>query len=432
LKDNSNTKTTKFYQNYLRIFSILIYMFNTKISLLLTAFVLCVASILKAQPTTLLGADPNKRPIVTAVPFLNITPDSRSGAMGDVGVAISPDANSVYWNPAKLPFAQGKLGVAFSYNPWLRNIVNDMSLSYLSGYYKLDNRQAVGFELRYFDMGSIQFTDNSGNKITDFRPSEFALGGSYARKLSEDMGISVSARFIYSNLSGDFTFNQQESKPGSTGAADIAWYYKNDKWLKINNLPATLSFGANISNIGAKISYINKGTADFIPTNLRLGSALEMSLDPESKNKLTVAFDANKLLVPTPPQLDANGNIVAGTDPRQKTVLSGIFGSFTDAPNGFREELQEFTLSLGAEYNYNNLFFARAGYFGENANKGNRKYFTVGAGFKYQSLGLDVSYLLAQGQSSPLGNTIRFTLSYTVNKTAKEKFFDGDKEKEGN
>lgn len=394
-------------------------MFNTKIFLfLVVATVLSNTSKLIAQATNpsaqILGAN-GTNPIVTAVPFLSITPDSRSGAMGDAGVAISADANSIYWNAAKLAFAKPRYGVALSYNPWLRNLVGDMSLSYLSGYYRLDDKQAIGLEMRYFDMGSIQFTDNSGNPLINFRPSEFAFGAAYSRKLSENMGVSVTGRFVYSNLSGNFSSGtQQDARPGTTGAADIAWYYRNDKWIKINGQPAMLSFGANISNIGAKISYINAGTADFIPTNLRIGSALEMSLDPEGKNKLTAALDFNKLMVPT---------TTANSNGRNQTVLAGMFGSFNDAPGGFSEELKELMVSVGAEYCYNNLFFARLGYFGENATKGNRKYFTVGAGFRYNNLGIDVSYLAAQGANSPLGNTLRFTLSLAIDKTAKEKVF---------
>lgn len=390
-------------------------MFNTKISFFLVAIVLaCSTTRLMAQatpPTVVLGSN-GTNPIVTSVPFLNITPDSRSGAMGDAGVAISADANSIYWNAAKLAFAKPRYGVALSYNPWLRNLVGDMSLSYLTGYYRLDDKQALGLEMRYFDMGSIQFTDQSGNQLINFRPSEFAFGAAYSRKLSDNMGISVTGRFVYSNLSGNFSSGtQQDAKPGTTGAADIGWYYKNDKLIKVNGQPATLSFGANISNIGAKISYINAGTADFIPTNLRIGSALEMSIDPEGKNKITAALDFNKLMVPT----TSTG--------RSQTVLSGMFGSFGDAPGGLSEEFKEIMISVGAEYNYNDLFFARLGYFGENVSKGNRKYFTVGAGFKYNDLGIDVSYLAAQGANSPLGNTIRFTLSLAINKTAKEKVF---------
>ncbi len=397
-------------------------MFNIKISFFLVAsFLVCSATKLVGQttPTAVFGSN-GTSPITTAVPFLSITPDSRSGAMGDAGVAISADANSIYWNAAKLAFAKPRYGVALSFNPWLRNLVGDMSLSYLSGYYRLDDKQAIGLEMRYFDMGIIQFTDQNGGIIMNFRASEFAFGGAYSRKLSENMGVSVTGRFVYSNLSGDFSNAQQPAKPGTTGAADIAWYYKNDKWFKINGQPAMLSFGANISNIGAKISYVNAGTADFIPTNMRIGTALEMNLDPEGKNKLTAALDFNKLLVPTPQRRDASGNLV-GVDPRTRTVLSGMFGSFGDAPGGFGEELKEIMTSIGAEYSYNNTFFARAGYFGENVTKGNRKYFTVGAGFKYNDLGIDVSYLAAAGATSPLGNTLRFTLSLAINKTAKEK-----------
>lgn len=397
-------------------------MFGRKISatgILLLFFVVIMSFNVNAQGTTIiLGQDTDRRPISTAVPFLSIAPDARSAAMGDVGVALSPDANSTYWNAAKLPFAKDKFGISLSYSPWLRQLVNDMYLAYLSGYYKLDDRQAVGFALTYFNLGDIQFTDIIGNPIKDFNPREFAFSGSYARKLGEQFSLAVSGRFIYSNLSANIVLpNQQEAKAGITGAVDIGAYYTKDD-LEVGGRPASLSLGVNISNIGAKISYSNENEQDFIPTNLRLGGAFTMDLDPLSRNALTFALDFNKLMVPTPPKLDSAGNIIDGTDPRDKTVLSGIFGSFSDAPDGFSEELQEFTTSIGVEYKYRDqqgrdVFAARAGYFNEHKNKGDRKYFTVGAGINYRQFGLDVAYLIPQSQSNnnPLAETLRFTLS---------------------
>ncbi len=378
---------------------------------------------IKAQ-TTILGQDTTLRPITTAVPFLAITPDARAGAMGDAGVATSPDANAVYWNPAKLAFTDKKYGFSLAYNPWLRNLVNDMSLSYLTGFYKLDDKQAIGIELRYFNMGEIEYRDQSGALVSINRATEFAAGGTYSRKLSPKMGVAVSGRFIYSNIAANVQIaNQQESKAGVTGAADISWYYTDDNMFKVAGRPTKVSFGANISNIGAKISYINAGTQDFIPTNLRLGTAMTTSLDPMDKNKLTLAIDLNKLMVPSPAQVNSQGQVVKGSNPRDKTVLSGMFGSFGDAPDGFSEEIQEFTMSIGAEYSYDNLFFVRAGHFGENKNKGNRKYFTVGAGFRYDKYAIDVAYLIPQGQNNPLAETLRFTLGIAFADKQKDKTF---------
>ncbi len=396
-------------------------MFSSK-KLTLCVLVLAYVGIMAVEaqnPTSIiLQQDTTRRPITTAVPFLAITPDARSAALGDAGVAISPDANAIYWNPAKLAFAPDKYGVSLSYNPWLRNLVDDMFLAFLSGYYKMDDKQAFAASLRYFNMGDIQFTDIEGNPIRDFSPREFAFAATYSRKLSERIGVAISGRFIHSNLSANLVLpNQQESKPGTTGAADIAFYY-NNKDLKLAGRPASLAFGVNISNIGAKISYSNDNEQDFIPTNLRVGTAFTTSLDPLDRNTLTFALDLNKLMVPTPPRINSQGEIVEGTDPRDITVLSGIFGSFTDAPDGFSEELQEFTISTGLEYFYhdqlgNPVFAARAGYFNEHENKGNRKYFTVGIGAYYRQFGLDVAYLIPQGQSNnnPLAETVRFTLS---------------------
>ncbi len=385
-----------------------------------------------AQPTSvLLGQDTTRRPIITSVPFLSIAPDARSAAMGDVGVALSADANSIYWNAAKLPFAEDDYAISLSYSPWLRNLVDDMYLAFLSGYYKIDKQQTFAASLRYFNMGNIQFTDINGMPITDFVPRELAFAASYSRKLSDKIGVAVTGRFIHSNLSANLLLpNQQESRPGNTGAADIAFFYNNDKF-QVSGRPATLAFGAVISNIGAKISYTNEGEQDFIPTNLRIGTALTGSLDPLERNKITFALDFNKLLVPSPPLINSQGDIIKGKNPRDVTLLSGIFGSFTDAPDGFSEEIQEVMISAGAEYKYFNtegqdVFAARAGYFYEARNKGNRKYFSIGAGLKYQTFAFDVAYLIPQNQQqgNPLAETLRFTLSLNIKK-ATERVYDG-------
>lgn len=357
------------------------------------------------------GLDTSRNPINTAVPFLLIAPDGRASGMGDVGVATSPDVNSIHWNAAKLAFIEDTYGFSLSYSPWLRNIgINDMFLAYLSGFYKFDKRQAFGMSLRYFNLGNITFTDINGNPIRDFNPNEFALDASYSRQLSEKLSVAVTGRFIHSNLTGDLLLaNQQESRAGNTGAADLGIYYANDK-LKVGGMESKLAFGANISNIGAKISYIAVDErADFLPTNLRLGGAFTTSLDPLNYNKLTFAIDFNKLLVPTPNPEKADSNI---------TVLSGIFRSFGDAPGGFKEELQEITIGMGLEYWYNNIFSARMGYFTESPEKGNRKYLSLGAGIRYQQFGLDVSYLIGTQKNgpNPLAETLRFTVLVNFDK----------------
>ena len=373
---------------------------------------------IQAQTSLILGQDTETRVINTAVPFLLVAPDARAAGMGDVGAATSPDANSIHWNPAKLVFVEGKYGFSLSYSPWLRNIVNDMSISYLSGYYKLDELQAVGASLRYFNLGSITFTDENAQPIREFTPNEFALDVTYSRKLSDHMSAAITGRFIYSNLTADLVTgagtNQTETKPGVTGAADIGFYY-NSPDLDIAGLNSNIALGFVISNIGAKITYTNQDNREFIPTNMRLGTAFTSYLD--SYNRVTLALDVNKLLVPTPPipEFDENGNVIPTQDP---SLLQGMFGSFSDAPNGFSEELQEFSLSAGAEYWYTDartgqdIVSFRLGYFTEHVNKGNRKYFSVGLGGKYNVFGLDVAYLIPQGQNNPLAETLRFTLSF--------------------
>ena len=363
-----------------------------------------------AQAQFLNGGDTTARVITTAVPFLTFAPDSRGSAMGDAGVATSPDANSVHWNNAKLAFIDQKLGLSISYVPWLAQIVDDMAVSYLSFYTKLNRTQAIGFNFRYFDLGEIQLTDVQGIPQGIQNPQELAIDGTYSRKLSENFSIGVTGRFIWSNLAGDVT-NAPDARAGTSIAVDLGAYYTKDLILK--GKEANLSLGAHISNIGQKITYTDINNEDFIPGNLRLGAAFKTELD--AYNSFTLAFDANKLLVPTPPVVDAQGQIVRGKDPN-RSLLSGTFGSFGDAPDGFSEELQEITISVGGEYWYRDIFAARAGYFYENPEKGNRNYLTFGLGFRYQVFGVDFSYLAALRNNDPLAETLRISLLFNLSK----------------
>ncbi len=371
------------------------------------------------------GQDSLRNPITVAVPFLNFAPDSRASAMGDVGVATSPDANSVHWNNAKLAFIETDMGFAFSYSPWLGNIIDDMSLNYLAFYKKIDQNQAFGATFRYFDLGEIQKYDGNAVFQGVENPNELAFDGTYSRKLSENMGVGVTLRFVWSNLAGDLQ-GAPDAKAGTSVAVDLGWYYTKPFILSGKN--SELSLGAHLSNIGQKITYSAESNENFIPANFRLGSAFKTDLDPY--NTITLAFDINKLMVPTPPiyETDADGNIVVidgerqiaqGQDP-DRSLLSGTFGSFGDAPRGFKEELQELTYSVGVEYWYRDLFAARAGYFSEHKNKGDRKYFTVGAGFRYQIFGFDFSYLIPRGQNHPLADTLRISLLFNLDKSGNE------------
>ena len=352
--------------------------------------------------------------ITTAVPFLLISPDSKSGAMGDVGVATTPDANSMHWNPAKLAFVDDDMGFSMSYVPWLRALVPDINLSYLAGYRKLNDNEAIGLELRYFSLGDITFTDILGTTIGQYKPSEFALGTSYSRKLSDNFSLSISGRYIYSNLTGGQSAGGIPTVAGQSIAADIAGYYT--KPIRLRGKNVDLAIGGNISNIGSKISYTETAVQDFIPINLRLGTAMGTEFD--DYNKMSFAFDINKLLVPTPPIYEGEGadrDIVEGMDP-DVSVVSGIFQSFGDAPGGFSEEMREINYSIGTEYWYANQFAIRAGYFFEHDTKGGRKFFTFGSGVKYNVFALDFSYLINASSSingnNPLENTMRFTLVF--------------------
>jgi len=351
--------------------------------------------------------------ITTAVPFLMITPDSRSGSMGDVGAATSPDASSMSTNPAKYSFINDDLGFSISYVPWLRALVPDINLSYISGYKKLNQNDAVAFELRYFSLGDITFTDILGNTLGQFNPNELALGGSYSRKLSDLFSLSLATRYIYSNLTGGQMAGDIQTNAGKSFAADVAGYYTNK--IRFFKKDSDLSFGFNISNIGNKISYTNVGERDFIPINLKLGSSINVNFD--DYNSMSYSFDINKLLVPTPPLYNSENEIIAGKDPNV-SVVSGIFQSFSDAPDGFSEELREINLSFGTEYWYAQQFALRGGYFYEHDTKGGRKFFTFGAGVKYNVFALDFSYLInasrAINGTNPLANTMRFTMIFDI------------------
>ena len=353
----------------------------------------------------LVGQDSTNRVITTAVPFLTITPDARAGARGDAGVATSPDVNAIHWNPSKLVFLENNSGFSMSYTPWLGKIINDMFITYLSGYYKLSREQAVAVSMRYFDLGEIFFTDEQNIALGEFNPREFTFDAGYARMLSEDFSIGIVLRYIHSNLTGSFSSGGVDARPGSSVAGDIGIYYKKD--LLMSGKESNIAFGAHLSNIGGKLTYSDEANKDFLPANLRLGTAYTTNFDPF--NKLTFALDLNKLLVPSPPVRNANGTIISGKDP-ERSMLSGVFGSFTDAPDGFSEELKEFMISLGAEYWYNDSFAARAGYFLENDVKGNRKYLTIGLGLRYQIFGIDFAYLVPKEQEHPLAETLRFSI----------------------
>jgi hypothetical protein len=350
--------------------------------------------------------------IQTVVPFLTIAPDSRAGGMGDAGVATSPDVYSMHWNPAKFAFIDGESGVGISYSPWLRNLVPDINIAYLTGYKRLDSKQVVSASLLYSSLGLVPLTDEFGNPLRNINPNEFALDAAYSRLFNDNLSGGIAFRFIYSNLTSGFAAGGDETKPGTSFAADISGYYQKD--ITLFNKDAQLGFGLNFSNIGSKMTYTDSQAADFIPMNMRIGTAGTINLD--SYNKLTLTIDINKLLVPTPPIYSSANpdSIISGKDP-DVAVPVAIFQSFFDAPGGFKEELHELTYSYGAEYWYNNQFAIRAGYFHENETKGNRKYFTAGAGFRLKIFTLDFSYLMPLAQNHPLARTLRFSIAFDFN-----------------
>ena len=348
-------------------------------------------------------------PEKNSVTSQTIAPDARAAGMGDVGAATDPDVVSQYWNPAKYPFCISRAGVALNYTPWLRQLVNDMDLAYLAGYYRIGDYSAVSASLRYFSLGEVMSSDGDGMTIN---PYEMSVDVAYSLMLSEKFSIAAAVRWIYSDITYDYT---EDTKAASAFGADIACYYQD--YIMIGQRECQLGLGLNISNIGSKITFGGDDNSEFIPTNMRLGASLMVPID--EYNRFTIAADANKLLIPTYP-LQEDGE---STEDYQQRVqrdyydissISGIFKSFGDAPGGFKEELQEIQVSAGFEYMYNNQFSVRAGYHHESPNKGNRKYFTVGAGFRMSVFQLDAAYLVSTVPSNPLDQTLRFSLSFDM------------------
>lgn len=361
-------------------------------------------------------------PINTGVNSLNIAPDSRGGGMGDVGAATDPDNNSQYWNPAKYPFTIGRAGVSISYTPWLRKLVNDIDLAYLAGYYRIGDYQAISGSLRYFSLGEVPMGGDATTGPTyNISPYEMAVDVAYSRMLSERFSAAVALRYIYSDLAYK---QDEEVSPGSAFAADIAFYYTN--YIMLAQRECMLSFGLNLSNIGTKISYDGGNSSQFLPTNFRLGGSLLAPID--DFNTIAFSLDINKLMVPTRPteeqyraatsaeegDTDGYRNWLDSEGYNDISPIKGIFKSFSDAPGGFKEELQEIQWSLGVEYTYHNQFSVRGGYHYEHENKGNRKYFSFGAGFKMSVFSLDAAYLVSTAQSNPLDQTLRFTLGFDL------------------
>ena len=353
-------------------------------------------------------------PVNYAVVSQTIAPDARGGGLGDVGAATDPDVNSQYWNPAKYPFCISRAGVALNFTPWLRSLVNDMNLAYLAGYYRIGDHSAVSSSLRYFNLGKV-YTSYEGAESgegTTINPYEMSLDVAYSLMLSETFSLSAALRWIYSDMRFD---EREDNSPASAFAADIAAYYQN--YINIGQRECQLGIGLNISNIGSKIKFSGNEYSEFLPANLRLGASLIIPID--EYNRLTIAADANKLLVPTVPKQEEGEDNSEYEDRVHReyddiSAIRGIFKSFGDAPGGFKEELQEIYYGVGAEYTYNDKFSLRAGYHHEAENKGNRKYFTVGAGFKMSVFQLDAGYVVATAKSNPLDQTLRFSLTFDM------------------
>lgn len=405
------------------------------ISVVLSAFPILAL----AQPTGGSGveqSDLQLNTITTALPFMSITPDSRAGGMGEAGTALSPSSLSIYWNTSNLIFAKDKSEIGLSYVPWLRQLTNDIHLSYLSGYTKLGDRHVVGGSLRFFSLGAITFTTEDAQVIREDKPSEYELAGAYGFKLSEKMALGINGKFAYSNLTGGLTTQGVDSKAAIAGAADISFTYFNED-ARFFGRKGHYTFATTINNLGNKVSYSSVGTRDFIPTNLKIGNAFKVELD--EFNSLTWSTDFQKLLVPTPPRYEKNTtNVIAGR-PSDVGPIAGMIQSFYDAPgaaekdeNGnvvlnddgterivkgskLKEELNEINIATGFEYWYNNLFAVRAGVFYEASSKGNRQFYNAGVGLKYNAFTIDISYLGSlNGRQSPLANTLRFTMRFTL------------------
>ena len=386
--------------------------------------------------TSLNGSELELNTITTALPFMAITPDSRAGGMGDAGTALSPSSSSIYWNTSILSFSEKKSEISLSYTPWLRQLTNDIHLSYLSGYYKINKQHAIGGALRYFSLGEITFTDASGNELRQDKPSEFELTGAYAFKLSDKLSIGVNGKFAYSNLTGGLTVAGVNTKPGVVGAADLSFSYYNDK-VKFGKTKGIYTFATTLNNIGNKVAYSELSQRDFIPMNLKIGNSFLAKFD--AYNEVVFSLDIQKLLVPTPASYNSTvgsnfGDLMSGRT-NDVGVINGMLQSFYDAPgvvatdaNGeyiknpdgtyevvkgtrFKEEMAEINLAGGIEWWYNNTFAIRGGVFYENKNKGNRQFMNIGASLKYNMFGIDFSYLASlNGRQSPLANTLRFTL----------------------
>ena len=373
---------------------------------------LLLFSISSAQSTVGDLQDGYLNTITTAVPFLIISPDARAGGMGDVGVASSPDAMSLHWNAAKYAFVEDNFGASVSYTPWLKSLIPDINLSYLSFYARQSKNEVLAFSLRYFTLGEINFTDNSGNPIGSFNPNEFSLSTAYALKLSQNFSSAVSLRYIYSNLTGGQEVGTLPTKAGNSVAGDISSYYVKD--IQLGKRDFKWASGINISNIGVKIAYTETIDRDFLPTNLRLGTSLTTNID--EFNSVSFEIDINKLLVPTPPLYNEDGVLISGKDP-DVSVIEGLFQSFSDAPSGDRE-VRELIYALGSEYWYDEQFALRLGYFYEHPTKGDRQFVSLGAGLRYNVFGLDFSYLIPiQNREdanivNPLSNTLRFALTF--------------------
>lgn len=378
-----------------------------------------IASPIKAQqnptPDELAGKDVTKNYISTAMPILLIAPDARSGGMGDVGVASTPDVYSAHWNNAKFAFIEKNMGIGMSYVPWLRKLgAADMNLLYLSGYRRINDRSTLAASLTYFSLGNIEFTHEDGTSMGTYKPNEFGLDLSYSMKLSDNFSLGATGRYIRSDLTQGVDVGTTQTRAGNAIAADLGMYYQSE--TNMLDIPGELAAGLMISNLGSKISYSDDETEkDFLPTNLRFGGRYTMDFD--EYNSVSILADFNKLLVPTPPVYDENGEIISGKTDDVGTI-QGAFQSFFDAPGGFSEEFQEMQVSVGAEYWYDKIFAVRGGYFFEHENKGGRQYITLGGTIKYQSLVLDISYLIPTTtlQTSPLANTVRISLAMNFDK----------------
>ena len=370
-----------------------------------TIVLLCAALTAQAQDTK-----SQFNPIEHAVVSQTIAPDARAAGMGDVGAATDPDVNSQYWNPAKYPFCISRAGIALNYTPWLRQLVNDISLAYVAGYYRIGDYSAISGSLRYFSLGEVM-TSMDDNAMT-VKPYEMSLDVAYSLMLSEKFSLAAAIRWLYSDLRYDYS---EDASPASAFAADLALYYNN--YINIGQRECQLGLGMNISNVGSKITYFGDDRSNFLPANLRLGASLMIPID--EYNRISIAADANKLLVPTVPKQEEGES---KEDYEQRVLeeyndigsIAGIFKSFHDAPGGFKEELQEIQWSVGAEYTYHDQFSVRAGYHHQSENKGNLKYFTVGGGFRMSVFSLDVGYVIATAKSNPLDQTLRFTLAFDM------------------